>query len=176
MNYFCGLEFEKGTITVLGAERKSDFTQELADYLKGSGTVSFIGDKNLNTDYIINAPDDMNDKKFIVHSEKEISALEDSKHIIGVINIDVMEQKIADAIEGYEHLCEIANIESDELAYPYPISKAILNREKYSLMFIDGVNSASKRFLARELAKLIRNGTGIRLINTDSGSIEILCK
>lgn len=176
MDCFYGVEFQKGIITVLGAEKNSDFTQRLADYLKKSGSVSFEDEKNSDTDYIINAPDTMNGKGFIVHSEEEICALEKSSHIIGVVNIDIMEKKIADVVEGYEHICQIANIDCDELTYTSPVAKAILERERYSLLFIDGVNSGSKRFIARELGKILKNGIGIRLINTDSGDIEILCK
>ena len=55
MDCFYGVEFQKGIITVLGAEKNSDFTQRLADYLKKSGSVSFEDEKNSYTYYIINA-------------------------------------------------------------------------------------------------------------------------
>ncbi len=164
MKYFNGLTLKKGNITVLGAEKDSVFVTDLEDYLKDK--------KDIN----IFAPDTTDGKFFVVHSEEEINRYQNDGYIIGVINIDVCEKRIADAIKGYEHLCEIADISPDELVFPYAVAKTILQREKYNLLFIDGVNSVSKRFLARELAKNIRNGMSIRIINTDNGDIEILCR
>jgi len=164
MNYFDGITFEKNNITVLGAQSDSCFVTALKDYFKEK--------KDTN----IYAPDDKVDKYFIVHTQEEINRYLSDSYIIGVINIEVFEKRIADAVQGYEQLCEIADLSPEELVFPYAVAKAVLQREKYDLLFIDDVNSASKRFLARELAKNIRNGIGIRIINTDNGDIEILCR
>ncbi|MBR7132252.1 MAG: hypothetical protein IKD04_01825 [Clostridia bacterium] len=179
MDCFCGLSFEKGIITVLGAEKSSTFVVALTDYLKAYGTVSVaqrISDAEATTDYMVFAPDNNDGKYFVAHSEKEAEAFKEAKCVIGVINIAVMEKKISEAVKGYQYLCDIADVDCDELVYPYAIAKTVSEREKYNLLYIDGVNSESKRFLARELAKLLRYGVGIRLINTDNGDIEILCK
>lgn len=164
MNLFDGISFEKENIIVLGAEEDSVFVTDLKEYLKDK--------KDIN----IFAPDITDGKFFVVHSDEEINCYQNEGFIIGVINIDVCEKRIANVIKGYENLCEIADISPDELVFPYAVAKTVMQREKYNLLFIDGVNSSSKRFLAREIAKNIRNGIGIRIINTDNDDIEILCR
>ena len=179
MDYFNGLAFNKGVITVLGADKNSVIVSALVKHLEKSGTVAVSQNPdnlNKNTDFVILAPDDTDGKFFITHSKEEINEFEKSDSIIGVVDISVMEKRIADVVKGYEHLCEIADISCNETAYPYVIAKAVAEREKYTLLFIDNIDSADKRFLARELAKHLRYGVGIRLINTDNGDIEILCK
>lgn len=164
MNLFDGVIFEKQNITVLGIEKNSAFLADLSEYIN----------KNCNG-VNINAPDIMDGKCFYVHSKDEADSYKSNSFVIGIVNVDVFEKRICDVVKNYERLCEIANIASDELAYPFVIAKTIIQRENYDLLYIDGVNSVSKRFLARELAKNIRNGMGIRIINTDNCDVEILC-
>ena len=164
MNLFDGVIFEKQNITVLGVEKNSAFLADLSEYINKNGN-----SKN------INAPDIMDGNCFYVHSKEEADSYKSNSFVIGIVNVDVFEKRICDVVKNYERLCEIANIASDELAYPFVIAKTIIQRENYDLLYIDGVNSVSKRFLARELAKNIRNGMGIRIINTDNCDVEILC-
>lgn len=166
MKLFDGLSFEKKKITVLSAEKDSAFVTALGEYLKENG----------REECEISAPDTLDGKYFIVHSDSEADLYKKDSFIIGVINIDAMERRISDVVKGYEHLCYFADVSPDELVFPFILAKAVTEREKYDLLFIDGVNTVSKRFLARELAKNIRNGIGIRIINTDSGDTEILCR
>ena len=162
MNLFNELTLKKENITVLQAEQNSAFLCNLKEY---------IGDS-----VCVTAPDILGDKFFLVHKPEEISAYKEKGFVIGIVNVDVFEKRICDVIKNYEDLCAITNVYSDELVYPFLIAKTIIEREKYDLLYIDGVNSESKRFLARELAKNIKNGMAIRIINTDSGDVEILCR
>lgn len=163
MNLFDELIFKNKNITVCGANENSEFVLNLKKHFEKSDNIVF-------------APDTMENKFFAVHSKEEISHYKGKGFVIGIVNIEVFEKPICDVVKNYNDLCDIVNVESCELVYPFAVAKTIIEREKYDLLYIDGVNTVSKRFLAREFAKLIRNGMGIRIINTDSNYTEILCR
>ena len=188
MNYFDNLSL-KGNITVLGAAESSDFVKSLESFAGAECTVK--------------APDRPIDGHFKVHSQEEIDRYRAESIVFGVVDIDIMEKKVCDAVDGVEDFCRINDLFDDELIYPLTVARVVQNREKYDILYINGVNSESKRFLARELAKcfntalvnsggagnehtaeLVRqmeslygkSGMGIRMINTDSDYVETLVK
>ena len=114
MNLFDGIIFEKQNITVLGIEKNSAFLADLSEYINKNGN-------SVN----INAPDIMDGNCFYVHSKEEADSYKSNSFVIGIVNVDVFEKRICDVVKNYERLCEIANIASDELAYPFVIAKAI---------------------------------------------------
>jgi len=162
MNYFDFLNFTDDCITVLGVDENSDFVNALKEFTENKIT--------------INTPDVKFDKLFYVHSEEEIEDYKSKGLLIGVVDVNVLEKKICEVVENTDYFCSVNNLFDDELIYPLAFARVIENREKYDILYINGVNSEGKRYLARELAKRLRNGMGIRLINTDSDYVETLVK
>lgn len=162
MNYFDFLSFEQSCITVLGVDENSDFVNSLKAFTDNKIT--------------INTPDVNFDKLFYVHSEEEIEEYKSKGLLIGIVDVNALEKKICDVVANYDYFCSVNNLFAEELIFPLAIARVIENREKYDILYINGVNSEGKRYLARELAKRLRNGMGIRLINTDSNYVETLVK
>ncbi len=162
MNYFDRLEIKHNHITVLGAGEQSDFVQALKAFAGKTRTVS--------------APDQSNDFRFRVHTEEQIAAYKASGFLIGVVQVDVLEKKICDAVDGANDFCAINNLFEDELIFPKALATVIQQREQYDLLYIDGADSEGKRYLARELAKRFKNDMGIRMIEPANDFTETLVR
>lgn len=160
MNYFDNLNCEQKKIVVLGVSDSSEFVKELR---------TRFGDKEI-TAY------DNGSGKFKVHTDKEIEAYKSDSMLIGVVDVNIAEKKICDVIDGAEDFCKINDLTDDELIFQKAVARVVEEREKYDLLYIDNVNSESKRLFARELAKCCSSKMGIRLINTDSNYVETLVK
>ncbi len=158
MNYFDFLELENKNVTVLGTDENSDFVKSLKSVVSK-----------------VTAPDAA-DTKFKVHSEAEIEEYKKNGLVIGIVDINIMEKKISDSVIGVEEFCKINNLFADELIFPLALARVIENREKCDILYINNVDCEGKRYLARELAKRLRNGMAIKLINTDSSYVETLVK
>lgn len=176
MNYFYDIEFKKQTITVLGADVGSDFVSALKENLEAKGTVAVFDDKNATSDadYLIIAPDKNVDKKFIVHTENDISSFKEKGIIIGVVSVEALLKDIAESVIGVEDFCDITNMAEGDLVYPLALAKVITAREKFDWLFIDDVSNPDRRFTAREINRRIKYGAGVRIINTDSNYVEQL--
>ena len=162
MNYFDHLEINQRLITVLGVNEQSDFALALKDFVGKPKTV-FV-------------PDDLTDYHFKVHTPEQIEEFKAAGFLIGVVSIDVLEKKICDIVDGANDFCIINNLFEQELIYSSALARVIQEREQYDLLYIDGVDSEAKRFLARELAKCIKNGMGIRMIEPNDDFTEILVR
>ena len=174
MNYFDFLSFEKGEITVLGVDAKSDFVKSLADFLKTSGSVVVLTDNaEADADYIIRVPDKANDAKFVMHTQEEVDEFRKSRYIIGMVDINILEKKICDKVIGADAFSDFTDLDKEELLYPLAVAKVIEGHEKYDFLYINEVNNEGKRYLARELAKRHKN-TCVRMINTDNPYVERL--
>lgn len=175
MNYFDGIKFEKGVITVLGVSDTSDFVKALCDYIRPSGSVAVTKEEiPSDADYVIWTPDNISDGRFVMHTKRQIERFCKSKCIIGVVSVNVMEKKIADAVVGAESFAEYTDLTAEELLFPFALAKVTEMYEKYNFLYINDVNSESKRYLARDLAKRHKNGACIRMINTDYPYVERL--
>ncbi|MBR7132250.1 MAG: hypothetical protein IKD04_01815 [Clostridia bacterium] len=177
MNYFNGLDFKRDTITVLGAEKNSDFVTALLRYLETKGSVTLTDDKAVTdktTDYLVIAPDEDAGKRFRVHSEAEISSYKEKGAVIGVISVEALLKDIENSVIGAEDFCAINDMSPKDLVYPLALARVITNREKYDMLYIDDVSSAGKRYTAREINRRITYGAGVRIINTDTDYVEAL--
>ena len=176
MDYFFDIEFKKGIITVLGADKNSEFVSALEEYLKKSGTVSLSDDKSasLSTDYLIIAPDKVADKKFIVHTTDDVCMFKAKGSVIGVVSVEALLKNIEDSVIGSEDFCAITNMAKEDLVYPLALAKVIENREKYDLFYIDDITNPDRRFTAREISRRIKYGAGVRIVNRDSNYVEQL--
>ena len=177
MDYFYELDFPKGVITVLGADKTSDFVLSLAEHLKTKGTV-LVTDKKAEisekTDYTVLAPDEKCGKKFIVHSEADIAAYREKGKVIGVVSIEALLKDVKDSVIGAEYFCVLSDITENDLVYPLAIAKVITNREKYDMLYIDDISNEGRRYTAREISRRITYGAGVRIINTDTCFTEVL--
>jgi len=158
MNYFDFLNIKNKSITVFGADENSDFVKAL------KGVVSSV-----------TIPDTF-DGKLHLHTEAKIEEYKKNGLIIGIVDVNIMEKKISDSIIGIEEFCQINNLFADELIFPLALARVIENREKYDILYINNVDGEGKRYIAREIAKRLRNGMLIKLINTDSNYVETLVK
>lgn len=175
MNYFDYLTFEKGLITVLGADISSDFVKTLAEYLKNSGSVVVTdGATAADADYVISVPESNSDKRFVMHSEEQLEKYRASCYTIGIVSVNVLEKKIRDVVVGAEKFAEYNGLTTEELVYPLALAKVIEGVEKYDILYIDDVDGEGKRYLARELAKRHKNTKHVRMINTDNNYVERL--
>ena len=177
MDYFYDIEFQKGVITVLGADEKTDFVSSLKKHLENIGTVSLTDDKsakNKETDFLIIAPDKNVNKRFKIHSEADIEEFKAKGMIIGVVSVEALLKDVKDAVIGAEVFCEINNMEDKDLVYPLSLARVISNREKYDMLYIDDVSNMGRRYTAREINRRIKYGAGVRMVNTDSDYVEVL--
>lgn len=175
MNYFDCLTFEKGVITVLGVDADSDFVKSLSGYLKSAGSVVVTTeDIASDNDYIIYVPDKFSGGCFVMHTDLQVEQFCKSRCIIGVVSVNVLEKKIGDVVVGAEKFAEYNDLTTEELIFPLALAKVIQGHEKYDFLYIDDVDNESKRYLARELAKRHKNGTCVRMINTDHPYVERL--
>ena len=120
---------QKGKIAVLGAKEDSPFVKLLVGELKEKGSCAFISDlsEEGSADYNLYLADQKNEKLLAIHSDIPVENIED--------------------------FCLVADTNENQLIYLGMLSKAIKQSEKYDFMFIDGVDSVDKKYLARELAK-----------------------
>lgn len=176
MNYFDYLSFEKGVIVVLGATEESDFVKSFLEFLSLSGSVAVTGELQTEkvTDYLVIVPDKCADKCFVMHSKTEVEQFRHSDYIIGIVQADILEMKIADAVIGAEDFAKYNDVNMQDLICPPVLSKVIKEHEKYDYLYIDGVSNEGKRYHARELARFHKNGTCVRMINTDTSYVESL--
>ena len=158
MNYFDFLELENKNVIVLGVDENSDFVKELKSVAKNVAT-----------------PDTF-DGRFKVHTEQEVEEFHKNGLIIGIIDVNIMEKRICDKVIGIEDFCKINNLFDDELIFPLALARVIESREKYDILYINGIDNEGKRYIAREIAKRLRNGMKIKIINTDTGYVETLVK
>lgn len=176
MNYFDYLAFEKGVIVVLGATEESDFVKALSDFLSLSGSVAVTGawENERKTDYLVVVPDKCADKRFVMHSRTEVEQFQKADSIIGIVQADILEMKIADAVIGAEDFAKYSDVNLQDLICPPVLSKVIKEHEKYDYLYIDGVSNEGKRYHARELARFCKKGICVRMINTDTSYVESL--
>ena len=176
MDYFYDIEFKKGVVTVFGVEKDSEFILSLKNHLETLGTVAVSGDINatLDTDYLIIAPDENKNKKFIVHTEEVIARSKERGITFGVVSVEAQLKDIEDSVIGADDFCAIANMAKGDLVYPLAIAKVIKEREKYDMLYIDDISKPYRRFTAREISRRITYGAGVRIINTDSDYVEQL--
>lgn len=178
MNYFDNLVFQKGVITVLGAAVDSPFVLALCEYLKQSGSVELTNDRVFKgaADYTVLAPDNPQKNKYIFHSEEDMSFYSSKGKVIGYLSVNLIEKEIKSVVVGAEDFCSFSNLYTDELMYPRALGRAISEREKYDLIYIDDVCGEGKRYFARDINRYITYGAGVRMINTDSCFVEELQK
>lgn len=176
MDYFYNIEFKNGIIAVFGSEIDGKFVNALKAHLEVLGTVAVTDDKcaNLDADYLIIAPDKNIDKKFIVHTEEDISAFKDKGMIIGVVSVEALLKEVEESVVGADDFCTITNMSNGDLVYPLALAKVITAREKYDWLYIDDISDSNRRFTAREINRHIKYGAGVRIINTDSNYVEQL--
>ena len=178
MNYFDYLSFDKGVIVVLGTTGESDFVKSLLEFLSLSGSVAVTGELGTEkvTDYLVIVPDKCVDKRFVMHSKTEVEQFRRSDYIIGIVQADILEMKITDAIIGAEDFATYNDVNMQDLICPPVLSKVIKEHEKYDYLYIDGVSDEGKRYHARELARFHKSGTCVRMINTDTSYVESLIR
>jgi len=176
MDYFYDIEFKKGVITVLGAEKESSFVSALKEKLEGMGSTCVTDDKDaiVNTDYLIIAPDKNVNKKFIVHTENDIATFKKKGIIIGVVSIEALLKDISCSVVGTDDFCDITDMEKGDLVYPLALAKVIKERERFDWLYIDDISNSDRRFTARETNRHIKYGAGVRIINTDTNYVEQL--
>ena len=140
----------KGKIAILGVKDDSSFVNLLLDELKEKGTTALIYDikEPARADYTLFIADQKNEKPLSLHNE-----LPEDMVKIGVVDVNIFEKKVSDMVENIEDFCLVADTNENQLIYLGMLSKAIKQSEKYDFMFIDGVDSVDKKYLARELAK-----------------------
>lgn len=178
MNYFDNINFEKGVITVLGVAADSPFVTALSEHLNKNGTV-MVTDKRetkARADYIIIAPDTPNKNQYIFHSEEDMKFYSSKGLVIGYLSVNLIEKEIKSVVVGAEDFCSYSNLYTDELMFPRALARAISEREKYDLIYIDDVCGEGKRYFARDINRYITYGAGVRMINTDSCFVEELQK
>lgn len=178
MNYFDYLSFDKGVIVVLGTTRESDFIKSLLEFLTLSGNVEVteeLGTERM-TDYLVVVPDKYVDKRFVMHSRTEVEQFQKADYIIGIVQVDILEMKIADAVISAEDFATYNDVNMQDLICPPVLSKVIKEHEKYDYLYIDGVSDEGKRYHARELARFHKSGTCVRMINTDTAYVESLIR
>lgn len=141
---------QKGKIAVLGAKEDSPFVKLLIGELKEKGSCAFISDlsEEGSADYNLYLADQKNEKLLAIHSD-----IPEDIAKIGVVDVNIFEKKVSDMVENIEDFCLVADTNENQLIYLGMLSKAIKQSEKYDFMFIDGVDSVDKKYLARELAK-----------------------
>lgn len=177
MDYFYNIEFKKGVITVLGAEKDSTFVSALVKELESRGSVCLTDNKSeikAKADYSVLAPDKNVNKRFIVHNENDIEYYKEKGTVVGLISIEAVLKDISDSVVGAEDFCLLTNMAAGDLVYPLALAKVIENREKYDILYIDDISDINRRFTAREINRRIKYGAGVRIINTDTNYVEEL--
>lgn len=157
MNYFDNINITDKIITVLGVSSNSDFVMSLRTFLAENG----------REDVSVITPDS---NGFKTHKNQELDG-----QIFGVLSVNIFEKRICDVLKQTDDFCKLNDLEEDELIFPKSVANVVLN-EKYDVLFIDDVDSPDKRFLARETAKILREGVDVYMINTDSQFIETFVK
>ena len=176
MDYFYDIEFKKGVITVLGAEKESSFVSALKERLEVTGSAYVTDDKDatVNTDYLIIAPDKNVNKRFIVHTENDISDYKEKGMLIGVVSVEALLKEVDCSVIGTDDFCDITDMAKGDLVYPLALAKVINAREKFDWLYIDDISNPDRRFTAREINRRIKCGAGVRIINTDTNYVEQL--
>lgn len=161
----------KGKIVVLGAKYDSAFIKFLCAELKEKGSIEISDNvfNNSNADYSLILLDEKCNKVFSAHD-----SFPESTFRVGLVDVGVFEKKVSEVIYKTEIFCQIADTNENQLVYPYMLSRVIKDNEKYDFMIVDGVNTVSKRFLARELAKYL--SMSVCIGSVIDGEIELLRK